>query len=52
MPQMNPIWWVTLSLMFLVVLLLTNSINYFYKNTQVPHPQINLTSKKYFNWKW
>uniref|UniRef100_A0AAU7V9Y1 ATP synthase complex subunit 8 n=2 Tax=Stenopsocus TaxID=209994 RepID=A0AAU7V9Y1_9NEOP len=52
MPQMNPIWWVTLSLMFLVVLLVTNSINYFYKNTQIPLPETNLTSKKYFNWKW
>uniref|UniRef100_A0AAU7VAG9 ATP synthase complex subunit 8 n=1 Tax=Stenopsocus metastictus TaxID=3074944 RepID=A0AAU7VAG9_9NEOP len=52
MPQMNPIWWVTLSLMFLVVLLMTNCINYFYKNAQIPQPSVNLTSKKYFNWKW
>uniref|UniRef100_A0AAU7VAT1 ATP synthase complex subunit 8 n=1 Tax=Stenopsocus obscurus TaxID=3074946 RepID=A0AAU7VAT1_9NEOP len=52
MPQMNPIWWVTLSLMFLVVLLMTNSINYFYKNISIPQPETNLTSKKMINWKW
>uniref|UniRef100_A0AAU7VBH5 ATP synthase complex subunit 8 n=1 Tax=Stenopsocus genostictus TaxID=3074941 RepID=A0AAU7VBH5_9NEOP len=52
MPQMNPIWWVTLSLMFLLVLLMTNSINYFYKNTGAPQSGANLTSKKTINWKW
>uniref|UniRef100_A0AAU7VB44 ATP synthase complex subunit 8 n=1 Tax=Stenopsocus nepalensis TaxID=3074945 RepID=A0AAU7VB44_9NEOP len=52
MPQMNPIWWVTLSMMFLLVLLMTNSINYFYKNTSIPQPKVNLTTKKYINWKW
>nr|ASM91583.1 ATP synthase F0 subunit 8 [Stenopsocus immaculatus] len=52
MPQMNPIWWVTLSLIFLIALVLTNSINYFYKNINVYQQKTNFTNKKSVNWKW
>uniref|UniRef100_A0AAU7V9D2 ATP synthase complex subunit 8 n=2 Tax=Malostenopsocus TaxID=1407787 RepID=A0AAU7V9D2_9NEOP len=52
MPQMNPIWWVTLSLIFLIALILTNSINYFYKNINVSQQLPNIANKKFINWKW
>nr|UGS80519.1 ATP synthase F0 subunit 8 [Prolachesilla sp. PrspLA] len=51
MPQMNPMWWVTLFLMFIFILLLTNSLNYFYKNYKMSFVNMKM-NKMSQNWKW
>nr|UGS80129.1 ATP synthase F0 subunit 8 [Acantholachesilla sp. AcspLA] len=51
MPQMNPIWWMTLFCMFITIFLITNSMNYFYKNYNffIKLKKMNKNSK---TWKW
>nr|UGS80311.1 ATP synthase F0 subunit 8 [Graphocaecilius interpretatus] len=53
MPQMSPIWWLPLFIMFIFILLMTNSLNYFYKNYKISYlsSKTNL-NKKFIAWKW
>nr|UGS80142.1 ATP synthase F0 subunit 8 [Anomolachesilla palaciosi] len=51
MPQMNPMWWLTLFCMFILILMLTNSMNYFYKNHKMTF-FIKKMNKMSSNWKW
>nr|UGS80233.1 ATP synthase F0 subunit 8 [Ectopsocopsis cryptomeriae] len=52
MPQMNPIWWLSLMLMFLTILLLTNTMIFFLK-TYSPFSKIfNKKNISTNNWKW
>nr|UGS80155.1 ATP synthase F0 subunit 8 [Anomopsocus amabilis] len=52
MPQMNPIWWLTLMILFIMIFLLTNSLNYFYKTYKIEFKNNNYLNKKLINWKW
>nr|UGS80168.1 ATP synthase F0 subunit 8 [Anomopsocus sp. AnspLA] len=52
MPQMNPIWWLTLMIMFLAILLFSNSLNYFYKVYKNEFKKNNYLQKPSINWKW
>nr|UGS80533.1 ATP synthase F0 subunit 8 [Teliapsocus conterminus] len=52
MPQMNPIWWVTLAIVFITTTILINSINYFYKNINMNKKYVFIKNKDYVNWKW
>nr|YP_009417632.1 ATP synthase F0 subunit 8 [Japanagallia spinosa]ARX63982.1 ATP synthase F0 subunit 8 [Japanagallia spinosa] len=50
MPQMAPIWWFTLSMMFNINMMITISTIYFNKNVSLKtHFFFN---KKNLNWKW
>nr|YP_010865743.1 ATP synthase F0 subunit 8 [Sclomina guangxiensis]WGT89383.1 ATP synthase F0 subunit 8 [Sclomina guangxiensis]WGT89396.1 ATP synthase F0 subunit 8 [Sclomina guangxiensis]WGT89409.1 ATP synthase F0 subunit 8 [Sclomina guangxiensis]WGT89422.1 ATP synthase F0 subunit 8 [Sclomina guangxiensis]WGT89435.1 ATP synthase F0 subunit 8 [Sclomina guangxiensis] len=52
MPQMAPIWWTTLFIMFNTTLLMMMMIMYFQVDTQ-PKMKKQLTKNiKYYNWKW
>nr|WRQ18176.1 ATP synthase F0 subunit 8 [Igerna tenuicaula] len=50
MPQMAPIWWLSLSMMFNLTMLMTMSMIYFNKNTYLK----TIFQKKKINldWKW
>nr|APX40164.1 ATP synthase F0 subunit 8 [Cryptocephalus moraei] len=51
MPQMAPMNWLALFLMFSMYLLLFSSMNYyFFKKT--PNNKINLLKKINYNWSW
>nr|UGS80272.1 ATP synthase F0 subunit 8 [Notolachesilla sp. GRA1sp1LA] len=53
MPQMNPIWWFTLFAMFIFILLMTNSLNFFYKNYKTSYlTSKNKLNNNFKNWKW
>nr|YP_009472911.1 ATP synthase F0 subunit 8 [Nabicula flavomarginata]AST10128.1 ATP synthase F0 subunit 8 [Nabicula flavomarginata] len=52
MPQMAPIWWTTMFMMFIVALLLVMTINYFnvkYKSTSNKNIKID---SNHLYWKW
>nr|ATG83178.1 ATP synthase F0 subunit 8 [Tricentrus sp. EMHAU-15062504] len=50
MPQMSPMWWMTLMLMFNFMVMLSISMTYFnYKVSIVMMTKIN---KMNLNWKW
>nr|YP_009443916.1 ATP synthase F0 subunit 8 [Stimulopalpus japonicus]ATU07137.1 ATP synthase F0 subunit 8 [Stimulopalpus japonicus] len=51
MPQMSPIWWTTLFLYFIILLFMSNTINYFiyYPSMKKKYFKLNMTS---INWKW
>nr|UGS80285.1 ATP synthase F0 subunit 8 [Prolachesilla sp. GRAspLA]UGS80298.1 ATP synthase F0 subunit 8 [Prolachesilla sp. GRA2sp1LA] len=51
MPQMNPLWWVTLFTMFILILMMSNSMNYFYKNYKMIF-SFKKSNKNSKNWKW
>nr|ADO60485.1 ATP synthase F0 subunit 8 [Elmidae sp. BMNH 840216] len=51
MPQMAPMNWVSLLIMFITIFLMFNSMNYFmfkYQNKTYS----TKTNKFFFNWKW
>nr|UGS80506.1 ATP synthase F0 subunit 8 [Polypsocus corruptus] len=52
MPQMNPIWWTWLFIMFILTILLANSLNYFYSNNTINKNMNNKIMNKSINWKW
>nr|YP_009443864.1 ATP synthase F0 subunit 8 [Amphigerontia montivaga]ATU07085.1 ATP synthase F0 subunit 8 [Amphigerontia montivaga] len=52
MPQMNPMWWFSLFIVFSLVLILSNSLNYFYFNPSISQASSLKSTKKSFNWKW
>nr|QZJ45823.1 ATP synthase F0 subunit 8 [Holotrichia parallela] len=51
MPQMAPLSWLSLFIMFSLIFLMFNSMNYF---TMTYSPKINLIKKTFnlTNWKW
>nr|UGS80545.1 ATP synthase F0 subunit 8 [Waoraniella jarlinsoni] len=51
MPQMNPMWWLSLFMMFTMIFLTTNSLNYFYKNHSIKF-ELKKNKKNLMNWKW
>nr|YP_008080657.1 ATP synthase F0 subunit 8 [Mecopoda niponensis]AFK15634.1 ATPase subunit 8 [Mecopoda niponensis] len=53
MPQMSPLSWLLLFLMFSFSLMIFTWLNYFIINTQPSNPQpMLLTSSSPLNWKW
>nr|YP_010388294.1 ATP synthase F0 subunit 8 [Nigidius miwai]UPO69319.1 ATP synthase F0 subunit 8 [Nigidius miwai] len=51
MPQMAPMSWTMLMIMFIVTLLIFNSINYF-SFTYSPKTSETKKTKSLINWKW
>nr|UZC53692.1 ATP synthase F0 subunit 8 [Ultragryllacris pulchra rubricapitis] len=52
MPQMAPLNWLSLFIMFSLTLILFAMINYFYFKPKLPLPSKNLISNLTLNWKW
>nr|UFQ24738.1 ATP synthase F0 subunit 8 [Diestrammena japanica] len=52
MPQMAPISWLLLSIMFTTALMMFCSMNYFITNPLVPSSSKKSITKKTMNWKW
>nr|WRQ18202.1 ATP synthase F0 subunit 8 [Japanagallia neohamata] len=50
MPQMAPMWWLSLSMMFNMTMMITISTIYFNKNTFLKKFMKN--NKNQMNWKW
>nr|YP_010540349.1 ATP synthase F0 subunit 8 [Singapora shinshana]UYF20491.1 ATP synthase F0 subunit 8 [Singapora shinshana] len=50
MPQMSPMWWTTMMMMFLISFMLVMSILYF-NCMNLMNKDIQIKSKK-LNWKW
>nr|YP_011010267.1 ATP synthase F0 subunit 8 [Ventidius distanti]WPW46869.1 ATP synthase F0 subunit 8 [Ventidius distanti] len=51
MPQMAPLYWFTLMIMFIVMIKMINSIMYFNKNYMNTEKKIKKNNFK-MNWKW
>nr|QHV34323.1 ATP synthase F0 subunit 8 [Gessius sp. 'rufidorsus'] len=49
MPQMSPMWWMTLMLLFIFTLYMTMSMLYFNKKFYFKNKNIK---KMMMNWKW
>nr|YP_011036670.1 ATP synthase F0 subunit 8 [Stroggylocephalus agrestis]WRK21274.1 ATP synthase F0 subunit 8 [Stroggylocephalus agrestis] len=49
MPQMAPMWWLTLMMIIILTMFLMNSIIYFNKNFK---SKLMLKENKNMNWKW
>nr|UER99270.1 ATP synthase F0 subunit 8 [Ephemera serica] len=53
MPQMAPLSWLTLFIMFSITLIVFNMLNYYSFETSPPSSsQTSSTSTKAFNWQW
>nr|YP_009667318.1 ATP synthase F0 subunit 8 [Oxya japonica]ASC44532.1 ATP synthase F0 subunit 8 [Oxya japonica]QOL00715.1 ATP synthase F0 subunit 8 [Oxya adentata] len=53
MPQMSPMMWFSLFIMFSITLILFNQINFFsYKPTILKKMESEFNMKKSMNWKW
>nr|ARH55109.1 ATP synthase F0 subunit 8 [Niptus hololeucus] len=50
MPQMAPLSWSILYLLFLMIFLMINMINYYNKNYMLKNK--NFKKNKFINWKW
>nr|ATD85992.1 ATP synthase F0 subunit 8 [Sophonia linealis] len=50
MPQMSPLWWLTLMLMFILSMMMMNSIIYFYLDSN-NYEKVKIFNKQ-FSWKW
>nr|UGS80337.1 ATP synthase F0 subunit 8 [Hemicaecilius smithersi] len=51
MPQMNPLLWLFLFIIFLIIFLSTNPLIYFSKKFSF-NKTMPFTSSKMLNWKW
>nr|AXS66183.1 ATP synthase F0 subunit 8 [Tenebrionoidea sp. 1 KM-2017] len=51
MPQMAPLNWLTLALMFILILIMFNSMNYF-SVLYSPKTSAKQKMEKVTNWKW
>nr|YP_011010436.1 ATP synthase F0 subunit 8 [Halovelia malaya]WPW47051.1 ATP synthase F0 subunit 8 [Halovelia malaya] len=51
MPQMAPMSWLTLMLLFTMTMIIINTMMYFNKDYKNKNTEKNMT-KKLFNWKW
>uniref|UniRef100_A0AAU6PCF3 ATP synthase complex subunit 8 n=1 Tax=Diplonychus sp. TaxID=2977879 RepID=A0AAU6PCF3_9HEMI len=52
MPQMAPLWWTTLFLMFLTAFMIMCTINYFIIKYEPSTHQTEKKIKNSINWKW
>nr|AFY16848.1 ATP synthase F0 subunit 8 [Longivalvus hyalospilus] len=52
MPQMNPMWWFSLFLIFVTTLTISNSLNYFYSNNSLSSSSLTNKNTINVNWKW
>nr|URH16492.1 ATP synthase F0 subunit 8 [Neotermes castaneus]WHM51553.1 ATP synthase F0 subunit 8 [Neotermes castaneus] len=52
MPQMMPMWWSTLFIMFSMTLILFASTNYYTMSPKVKSTAKTSTTMKKLNWKW
>nr|YP_011009661.1 ATP synthase F0 subunit 8 [Hygia bidentata]WPV77653.1 ATP synthase F0 subunit 8 [Hygia bidentata] len=51
MPQMSPLWWEILYIMFLMSFMIINLIMYYNKNFN-PKNNLKKKDKHQFKWKW
>nr|UJG45426.1 ATP synthase F0 subunit 8 [Agrypnia pagetana] len=51
MPQMMPLNWLSLFIMFILFFILFSILNFFIYNPNLSNFKINIQQKK-FNWKW
>nr|YP_011010163.1 ATP synthase F0 subunit 8 [Hermatobates djiboutensis]WPW46687.1 ATP synthase F0 subunit 8 [Hermatobates djiboutensis] len=51
MPQMSPMWWSTLFMLFIASLMLMNSMIYFNKKFSIKKSSKS-TKKNSMNWQW
>nr|AWN56302.1 ATP synthase F0 subunit 8 [Neomegalotomus parvus] len=51
MPQMAPLWWELLFIMFIIMFMLMNMIIYYNKNITINNKK-NCINYKNYNWKW
>nr|YP_009485685.1 ATP synthase F0 subunit 8 [Carbula sinica]AVZ00821.1 ATP synthase F0 subunit 8 [Carbula sinica] len=52
MPQMAPLWWEMLFIMFILTFILMNIMIYFNMKISQKFYKNNYNSIKQFNWKW
>nr|UPL65406.1 ATPase subunit 8 [Dinomachus sikhimensis] len=52
MPQMAPLWWETLYIMFIMMLMLTNIIIYYWTNKMPSPTTMDKKMSSVSNWKW
>nr|QZZ18305.1 ATP synthase F0 subunit 8 [Eupteryx adspersa] len=50
MPQMSPLWWMSLMVMFIIAMMICINMNYFNYNKIFKMKKID--SKKMMNWMW
>nr|WPW47220.1 ATP synthase F0 subunit 8 [Halobates flaviventris] len=51
MPQMAPLSWLTLMIMFIIMIVIINSMTYFNKNHKIESSMENKKMNQ-LNWKW
>nr|YP_010263938.1 ATP synthase F0 subunit 8 [Halobates peronis]UIG88244.1 ATP synthase F0 subunit 8 [Halobates peronis] len=51
MPQMAPLSWLSLMIMFILMMIMINSLTYFNKNYNIQKKTKEMKIKK-INWKW
>nr|YP_010268804.1 ATP synthase F0 subunit 8 [Halobates maculatus]UIG88119.1 ATP synthase F0 subunit 8 [Halobates maculatus]UIG88126.1 ATP synthase F0 subunit 8 [Halobates maculatus] len=51
MPQMAPLSWLTLMIMFIIMIIVINSMTYFNKNYKIKKEMENKKMNQ-LNWKW
>nr|YP_011010215.1 ATP synthase F0 subunit 8 [Halobates hawaiiensis]WPW46791.1 ATP synthase F0 subunit 8 [Halobates hawaiiensis] len=51
MPQMAPLSWLTLMIMFIIMIIIINSMTYFNKNYKIKNKMENKKMNQ-LNWKW
>nr|YP_010546141.1 ATP synthase F0 subunit 8 [Calomera brevipilosa]UYK51607.1 ATP synthase F0 subunit 8 [Calomera brevipilosa] len=52
MPQMAPMNWIILYIMFSVIFILVNFLNYYIYSIKSPSKKLNKFMFKSINWKW
>nr|YP_009266288.1 ATP synthase F0 subunit 8 [Hieroglyphus tonkinensis]ANJ44377.1 ATP synthase F0 subunit 8 [Hieroglyphus tonkinensis] len=53
MPQMSPLMWFSLFIMFSMAMILFNQMNFFsFKNKKITSEEMNKIKSKNLNWKW
>nr|YP_009258805.1 ATP synthase F0 subunit 8 [Aneurus similis]AFI54672.1 ATP synthase F0 subunit 8 [Aneurus similis] len=52
MPQMSPLWWTTLSIMFITTLTASSTMIFFNKNYKLTKTAKYSINSEPLNWKW
>nr|UPL65393.1 ATPase subunit 8 [Parathyginus sp.] len=52
MPQMAPLWWEMLYMLFITMMIMTNILLYWNKNKNLNNKNYMMNNPKYMNWKW
>nr|UPL65198.1 ATPase subunit 8 [Valleriola javanica] len=52
MPQMAPMWWTTMFILFTMLFMMTNTIMYFQKQYSIPSKEEKQNKMETMNWKW